>query len=52
MKTLFVAIACMLFFSGCSGNPKPEGSTQAEPSVQTVEVVPVISQKLGYPYRT
>jgi membrane fusion protein, multidrug efflux system len=46
MKSLFVAVVFMLSIAGCS-DTKPESSKPAEPSVQTVEVVPVVSQKLA-----
>jgi membrane fusion protein (multidrug efflux system) len=47
MKRLFAAVVLMLPVSGCSGNPQPESGRQAEPTVQTVEVVPVVSQKFA-----
>src|ERR1700739_140236 len=47
MKSLVLAVVLVLSISGCSGNPKPEAGRQAEPNVQTVDVVPVVSQKLG-----
>jgi membrane fusion protein (multidrug efflux system) len=47
MKRLFAALVLMLPISGCSGNPQPESGRQAEPTVQTVEVVAVVSQKFA-----
>src|SRR5258708_7080034 len=47
MKTVIAALALSLSLSGCSGNQKPAASKQAERDVQTVEVVPVASQKLA-----
>ena len=47
MKTVIVALALSLSISGCSGKPKPSASKQAETDAQTVEVVPVASQKLA-----
>jgi len=47
MKTFIVALALSLSISGCNGNPKPATSKQAEKEAQTVEVVPVASQKLA-----
>src|SRR5216683_697324 len=47
MKTFIVALALSLSISGCSGNPKTAASKQAETDAQTVEVVPVASQKLA-----
>lgn len=47
MKTVIVVLALLLSISGCEGNPKPAGSKQAETDAQTVDVVPVVSQKLA-----
>jgi membrane fusion protein (multidrug efflux system) len=47
MKTVIVVLALSLFISGCDGNPKPGSSKQPETDAQTVEVVPVASQKLA-----
>src|SRR6202162_2536046 len=46
MKTVVVTLALCLLITGCKGNPKTAASKQAEPDVQTVEVVSVASQKL------
>jgi len=47
MKTVIVALTLSLFLSGCNGNPKPVASKQTETDMQTVEVVPVASQRLA-----
>src|SRR6266849_5641390 len=47
MKTLIVALALLLSISGCNSDPKAAASKQAETDAQTVEVVPVASQKLA-----
>jgi membrane fusion protein, multidrug efflux system len=47
MKTVIVALALFLFISGCNGDSKQAASKPAEPEAQTVEVVPVASQKLA-----
>src|SRR5258707_211206 len=47
MKTVIVALALSLSICGCNGNPKAADSKQPETSAQTVEVVPVASQKLA-----
>src|SRR5947207_10748228 len=47
MKTSIVALTLSLSISGCNGNPKPAASKQTEMNAQTVEVVPVASQKLA-----
>jgi len=47
MKTVIVALALSLSIFGCNGNPKTAASRQAETDAQTVEVVPVSSQKLA-----
>jgi len=46
MKNFVIILALLLFISSCSGNPKTAAS-RAEPDAQTVEVVPVASQKLA-----
>src|SRR6267142_2347017 len=46
MKTLIVALALLLSSSGCNSDPKAAASQQAQIDAQTVEVVPVASQKL------
>jgi RND family efflux transporter MFP subunit len=47
MKTVIVALAFSLSISGCSSNPKAATDKQPETDAQTVEVVPVASQKLA-----
>src|SRR6266850_1839825 len=47
MKTLIVALALLLSISGCNSDPKAAARQQAETAAQTVEVVPVASQKLA-----
>jgi len=47
MKTVVVVLILWLFICGCSDKAKPAASKQAETEAQTVEVVPVISQKLA-----
>src|SRR6266850_69652 len=47
MKTLIVALALLLSIAGCNGDPKAAAGQQAETDAQTVEVVPVASQKLA-----
>ncbi len=47
MKTVIVAPALLLFLCGCNGNPKAAAGKQPETEAQTVEVVPVASQKLA-----
>jgi membrane fusion protein, multidrug efflux system len=47
MKTVIGVLTLSLFISGCSGNPQPVDSKQAQTDAQTVEVVPVASQKLA-----
>jgi membrane fusion protein (multidrug efflux system) len=46
MKTVIVALALSLSIVGCNSRPKPAASKQAETESQTVEVVPVASQRL------
>src|SRR6266568_5413373 len=47
MKTFFIVLALSLLIGGCNGSPKPDATKQADTSVQTVEVVAVMSQKLA-----
>jgi len=47
MKTVIVALALSLSIFGCSGKPKGAASKQADMDAQTVEVIPVASQKLS-----
>ena len=47
MKNLVITLALLLSICGCNGNPKAAANKQAEPDAQTVEVVPVTSQKLA-----
>src|SRR5258708_29372495 len=47
MKTVIVDVALSLSICRCNGNPKAAYSKQPETSAQTVEVVPVASQKLA-----
>jgi membrane fusion protein (multidrug efflux system) len=47
MKTVIGVLTLSLFISGCSGNPQPAASKQAQTDAQTVEVVAVASQKLA-----
>jgi RND family efflux transporter MFP subunit len=47
MKTVVVVLILSLFICGCSGKAKPAASKQTETDAQTVEVVPVASQKLA-----
>jgi len=47
MKTVIVALALSLFISGCNGNSQPAAIKQTETEAQTVELVPVSSQKLA-----
>src|SRR6202030_1862053 len=47
MKTVIVALAFSLFLCGCNGNSKQATNKPAETDAQTVEVVPVASQKLS-----
>src|SRR5258707_6570201 len=46
MKTVLVLLAVSLSVFGCNGSPKAAAGKQAETDAQTVEVVPVASQKL------
>jgi membrane fusion protein, multidrug efflux system len=47
MKTVIVALLLSLSIVGCTGKAKPAASKQPETDAQTVEVVPVASQKLA-----
>jgi membrane fusion protein (multidrug efflux system) len=47
MKTVIGVLTLSLFIFGCSGNSQPAASKQAETDAQTVEVLPVASQKLA-----
>ncbi len=47
MKTVIVALVLSLSISGCNGNAKPAASKQTEMDAETVEVVPVASQKFS-----
>src|SRR5260370_6211703 len=47
MKTAIVGLALSLLVFGCSGSPNAAAGKQAETDAQTVEVVPVASQKLA-----
>src|SRR5712671_1596720 len=47
MKTVIVAFGFSLFLSGCSGSPEAADGKQTQMDAQTVEVVPVGSQKLA-----
>src|ERR1700730_13160282 len=47
MKTPYIVFALSLSILGCNGSPKSDTGKQTDSSVQTVEVVPVASQKLA-----
>src|ERR1035438_1868863 len=47
MKTLFILLALSVSIAGCNGSPKPDAGKQTDSSLQTVEVVPVTSEKLA-----
>lgn len=47
MKNIVIALTLCLFLSGCGGNPKTATNKPAESDTQTVEVVPITSQKLA-----
>jgi membrane fusion protein, multidrug efflux system len=47
MKTVIVVLVLSLSVFGCNGSPKAAAGKQAETDAQTVEVVPVASQKLA-----
>jgi len=47
MKTVIVALALAVFLCGCSSDSKQVANNQVGPEAQTVEVVPVASQKLA-----
>jgi RND family efflux transporter MFP subunit len=46
MKTVILSLSLAVFLCGCSGDSKQTPNKPAEPDAQTVEVVPVASQKL------
>jgi RND family efflux transporter MFP subunit len=46
MKTVIVGLALSLLLFGCNGSPKAADGKQPQTDAQTVEVVPVSSQKL------
>jgi RND family efflux transporter MFP subunit len=47
MRTLIVGLALSLLLFGCNGSPKAADGKQPQTDAQTVEVVPVSSQKLA-----
>src|SRR6202140_2252938 len=47
MKTVIAILTVSLLIFGCSGNSQPAASKPAQTDAQTVEVVPVASQKLA-----
>ena len=47
MKTVFVALVLLFSIEGCNSKAKPAAAKPTEADAQTVEVVPVISQKLA-----
>src|ERR1700720_1142222 len=47
MKTVIVALTLTVFLCGCSSDSKQAANKPAETDAQTVEVVPVASQKLA-----
>src|ERR1700692_4944751 len=47
MKNVICTLALWLSIFGCNGNPESAASKHAETDAQTVEVVPVASQKLA-----
>jgi membrane fusion protein (multidrug efflux system) len=47
MKTVILSFSLAVFLCGCSGDSKQIPNKPAEPEAQTVEVVPVASQKLA-----
>src|SRR6202048_2306305 len=47
MKTAILLLSLAVFLCGCSGDSKQTPNKPAEPEAQTVEVVPVASQKLA-----
>src|SRR6266478_96248 len=47
MKTDIVVLILSLLICGCNGNAEPAANKQTQSDAQTVEVVPVISQKLA-----
>ncbi len=47
MKTAIVVLTLSLFICGCNGDAEPAANKQTQSDAQTVEVVPVASQKLA-----
>jgi RND family efflux transporter MFP subunit len=47
MKTAIIGLALSLLICGCNGSPKAADGKQSQTDAQTVEVVPVASQKLA-----
>src|ERR1700686_1204875 len=47
MKTVISSLALGVFLCGCGGDSKQGANKSAQPEVQTVEVVPVASQRLA-----
>jgi membrane fusion protein (multidrug efflux system) len=47
MKTVILSLSLAVFLCGCSGDSKQTPNKPTEPEAQTVEVVPVASQKLA-----
>jgi membrane fusion protein (multidrug efflux system) len=47
MKTVILSLSLAVFLYGCSSDSKQVANKQTEPEAQTVEVVPVASQKLA-----
>src|SRR6202166_2370335 len=47
MKTVILSLSLAVFLCGCSSDSKQAANKPAEPDAQTVEVVPVASQKLA-----
>jgi RND family efflux transporter MFP subunit len=47
LKTAIVGLALSLLICGCNGSPKAADGKQSQTDAQTVEVVPVASQKLA-----
>src|SRR4030081_2992352 len=47
MKTVILSLSLAVFLCGCSGDSQQTPNKPTEPEAQTVEVVPVASQKLA-----
>src|SRR5713226_6806666 len=47
MKNVIYGLALSLSIIGCNGDPKPAANKNTETDAQTVDVVPVASQKLA-----